>query len=62
MLNHDVEARRTLVQEHRAELATDAARVDGRMPDVMESRARPRRRRLSLLRLRLQVRPARSGS
>jgi len=61
MLNRDVDALRTLVREHRAELAADAARVDRPTPDVLESRARPRRRRLSLLRL-LQVRPARSGS
>lgn len=62
MLNPDVEARRMLVQEHRADLAQDALRAEGQKPDVMESRIRPRRRRVFLPRFRLQTRPARGGS
>ena len=62
MLNPDVEARRTLVQEHRARLAHDALGAKEPKPDVMESRIRPRRRRLFFPRFRLQTRPARGGS
>ena len=60
MLNPDVEARRTLVKEHRADLAREALREDRPKPDVMESRARRRRWQAHLL-LRFHLRPARGG-
>ena len=64
MLTPDAEARRTLVQEHRAELSADAAQIRGPKPDMMESRLRPlsRWRRVGLLHLRTLLRPARSQS